>query len=123
MSELILPLLAVVLAVSACVLAYQATRQVALSAPKQIMDALQALSARVLAAEENVALAESKAIQWRQQMDGVLEAVEDALDRVDRKRRSAAAAAAKVRAHQDANNASEDPELALVQRARSQGIW
>jgi hypothetical protein len=122
MLDLILPLLAVVLAGVASAFAYQATAYTRQSVPKRIVDGVEDLKRRVLAAEEIVALHETRSIQWRQQMDGILEAVEDALERVERKRRSTAAAASKIKA-QNGGEAPQSLEAEIARRAREQGLW
>jgi hypothetical protein len=113
---------ALLFALGAGVLAYQATREVRASAPKQVMDALKDALDRVQAAEENVGLMRSSLIQWEAQMGGVLEAVEDNLQRIDTKRRRAVAAAQRAEQAQNGGGAPDDSDAALFQRAREQGI-
>lgn len=122
MLESVLSSLAVVLAGVACFYAYQAAAYARTSTPKRIVDGLEELRARVVRSEEIVALHETRSVQWRAQMDGVLEAVEDALERVDRKRRSTAAAAAKLKAH-NGGEPQLTEEQALRQRAQELGLW
>lgn len=107
-------------------LAYQAAREVRASAPKQVMDALEDLRTRVVAAEENVGLMRASIIQWEAQMGGTLEAVEDSLQRIDTKRRRAQAAAQRAEQAAERDNGGNDPnalsDAELLQRARGQGL-
>lgn len=91
------------------------------SAPNQIMSALQELSERVIAAEDNLRSHDARAMQWRTEMDGLIESAEDVLDRVERKRRSTAASASKIKSHEQAGPAPGS-EAELHARAVAQGL-
>jgi len=67
----------------------------------------------------------AKLVTWREDMEGLLEAVESTLDRVETKRRSAAASASRVKSAENANGETTfDPtnRQHLIQRARDLGI-
>jgi septal ring factor EnvC (AmiA/AmiB activator) len=64
---------------------------------------------------------DAKLIAWRTDIEGLLEAVEDTLDRTERKRRSAAASASRA-SRQDQEPQGPPTYENLRERARSLGI-
>lgn len=100
-------------------LSFAAARLAGRSVPEQLTKGFEQLASRVAAAEQTVEAQRSQLLAARQEIDGVLEAIEDTLERVERKRRSAAASASR------ANGPAEeplDPREALRQQVRAAGF-
>lgn len=91
------------------------------SVPNQVVLALRGLEERVVAAETNLEGHDRRALEWRTEMDGILEAAETVLDRVERKRRVTAAHASKLKQH-EAQGPAPDSDAELHMRARAQGL-
>jgi hypothetical protein len=121
-SDLILPLLAVALAVAATLLAARAYVTSRASVPSKVIGALEGLSNRVKGAEENLATHDARALAWRTEIDGLIEAAEDVLDRVERKRRRTQAVETRIRA-KEGDGPLPDSDAALRERARAQGLF
>jgi hypothetical protein len=114
-------ILAIVTAVVALGAAGRAIAISRASVPTQVIRALDTIRDRIDAAEANLAAHDARALQWRTEMEGLIEAAETVLDRVERKRRSAAAAAAKINAAQgDGPAAGSDADIWA--KAREQGL-
>lgn len=122
MSVYILPLLAVALAACAAIIAARAYALTRASVPNQVIQALDDLKTRVLSVEENVASHDARALQWRTEIDGLIEAAEDVLDRVEKKRRRVAGAESRLK-QQEGNGSAAVPqtEAELWRRARELG--
>lgn len=124
MWALILSSAAALLSLVAFWYAYQAARHSALSVPSRCLKAVEDLGQRVLTAEENVGLQQTRMTTWRTEMDAMLEAVDGQLDRIERKRKSAAASAAKLEAAEKQNGGPPaDSDAALIERAVRMGVW
>lgn len=111
--------------VLACVLAFACAVAATLSAaytirstPARMIEALKATQERCDATVAEVTALRVTWTKHRAELEGVLEAMEDTLETVDRKRRRAVSAASKVAAAEE--GAPLDP-LELRRRARAQG--
>ncbi len=62
----------------------------------------------------------TKLIAWREDIEALLDAVEDTLDRTERKRRSAAASASKIKANGETEDLTDIQSLRA--RARAMGL-
>lgn len=118
--DLIPSLLSLTLAAVALVIAVRAFLLSRSSVPNQVIEALGDLKARVLNAEENLAAHDARALQWRTEIDGLIESAEDVLDRVEKKRRRIAGAEARAK---QANGEPDGPQTDgdLWRRARELG--
>jgi hypothetical protein len=96
-----------------CALAAHASQPIALR------KVCEALSDRVLAAESSLSVHDSNMTLWRAEMTALAEAVDTNLDRIERKRRSAAGSASKMEAM-----TAGDPNTieAITTRARAAGL-
>jgi len=111
-------IVSLVVSAAALVLSYAAARLAGRSAPELLTKGFQSLAERVTAAEQTVEAQRAQLLAARQEIDGVLEAIEDTLERVERKRRSAAASASRANGVAE----PEDPREALRQQVRAAGF-
>ena len=103
----------------ACVYCRGAVAVTRQGTPAQLLQVAEALTARVLAVENNLEAFGGKLTSWRVEMDGVEESIEDALGRIERKRSSISSAESR-RKRADGGNGNDIPSL--TQRAREQGL-
>ena len=88
--------------------------------PIALRKVVEALTERVMTCEATVSAAESNATLWRAEMTALAESVDTNLDRVERKRRSASAAASRMEKMEGGDpNSLEN----LTSRARVMGVF
>lgn len=125
LASLLLSIAAIAAALIAGLYARSAAALAARSAPNALTAGFKALEDRQVAVEAIVEGVQAKARQQRLEVEGVLEAVETALEQTERKRRSAAAAAS--RAERANGGQPEDPnqmtDSQLRDLARQLGAW
>lgn len=116
----LLSFLASVAALAGAGVALHRGQQVAAaSVPAQLAKGWEELAARVLQCEQVVEAQRATLIAARTEVDAVLDSVEDTLERVERKRRSAAASASRANGGQEEPT---DPRDILRQQALAAGF-
>ncbi len=113
-------------AVLAACVAFVCFRAVSRSLPVQIVRDQAETRRQLQAVHDTQESHLAKLVTWREDMEGIFEAVESTLDRVETKRRSAAASASRIaRANGQGGEKTEfDPtnRQHLIARAREMGI-
>jgi len=122
---MVIEILSAAAAVVAAALSYVCFRAVSRSLPVQIIRDQSETRAQVQAVHDTQESHLAKLVTWREDMEGIFEAVESTLDRVETKRRSAAASASRIaRANGEGAQPEFDPSNRqhLIARARAMGI-
>ena len=113
-------------ALMAADLSFVCFRAVSRSLPVQIVRDLSQTRAEIQAVHDTQESHLAKLVTWREDMEGIFEAVESTLDRVETKRRSAAASASRTARATGGNGGAPefDPTTRqhLIARAREMGI-
>ena len=94
------------------------------SLPQEILNRCAEVEAQCVAVLDAQERAAARMVTWREDVEGLFEAVESTLNRVERKRRSAAASASKIAQGHGQGNGEDVLTLSrdqLVARARAQG--
>jgi len=118
------PIISAVCALVAASLCFVCFRAVSRSLPVQVVRDLKIVDAELQAVRDTQESHLVKLVTWREDMEGVLEAVESTLDRVETKRRSAASSAARIAGKLNGGEPEFDPtnRAHLLTRARQLGI-
>ncbi|GAJ15304.1 unnamed protein product [marine sediment metagenome] len=119
---ILLACLSLVVAAVACLYAFQAVRVVGRSVPKAITDDLVAMREAVLASRGDLEGFRAQQVQFSAEFAGILETVEDVLLKIDRKRRSNAAAVGRLDRQEAADPIPDDSDEGIMARARAQGL-
>ena len=117
-----IPILSGLCALVAAILSFVCFRAVSRSLPVQItrdQAAIHSSLQNVLDTQESHL---AKLVTWREDMEGIFEAVESTLDRVETKRRSAASSAARIAGKQNGDEFDPTNRQHLLMRARQLGI-
>jgi len=119
-------LAALAFAGSAAALYYSvwAARMSALSAPAELNRHMGAVRVEFKQVSERVADQDSKMLNWRVELEGLMEAVETILDSVESKRRSTAANVSRINRNEATavEDVNQMDHAALEARARAQGL-
>jgi hypothetical protein len=123
---IVLSTLSGVAAIAAGVYAYAAWRLAQQGTPAQLQAIVKELGERVQKGDGAIVEMRASLVQWITEIEGVLTAVEDALGRVENKRKSTAANLSAIR-RAEGNGEGRDPDslstAELAQLARERGIY
>lgn len=117
----VLPWIALALGALALAVSWRVAVLSAASAPNALLSVVTELGVQVRELAANSEGRDGKMLAWRAEMEGIFEAVEGALDSVEKKRRQAAASASRA---DRANGGVQSPtdHIQLAQMARDRGL-
>lgn len=117
----VLPWIALALGALALAVSWRVAVLSAASAPNALLSVVTELGVQVRELAANSEGRDGKMLAWRAEMEGIFEAVEGALDSVEKKRRQAAASASRADRANGGVQSPTDP-IQLAQMARDRGL-
>ena len=116
-----LPWIALALGLFSLAVSWRVALLSAASAPNALLAEVSTLAKQVHALALDSEGRDGRMLAWRAEMEGIFEAVEGALESVEKNRRQAAASASRADRANGAADLSTDP-IALAQLARERGL-